>query len=336
MPAAVAIPAAISAGTSIVGGVLGSRAAGKAADLQYKASQQGIQQLRDILAQYNPQIGAAGETAATGVESAAAQGRQDILGTVGTGTTGISDATKQAIGLLQPYIGAGGEALTNLRDLMAPGGEFSRPFTAADMQAYDPGYSFRMEQASKALQGSAAARGAALGGGTLGALTGLNQNLASSEFGAAQERFRQGQADRFNRLNTLVNLGATTAGTAGGYGMTGATSIADLLRASGVDLSNLAMRGAGMAGDYRTTAVGRQAQNAFDTQRMITDLLTGGAAAQGAGAVGSANAWTGALTGVAGAAGGVGKYYQDKETFDRLSELMNPLGPTGYIRGPIR
>jgi hypothetical protein len=114
---------------------------------------------------------------------------------------------------------AGGESLQTLRGLMAPGGDLNKTFTADDMHAYDPGYAFRMEQAQKALQGSrgrprrrARRRRAAIAGCR------LSQNVASNEFGAAEGRFRAQQGDRFNRLNSLVNLGATTADRAAGYG----------------------------------------------------------------------------------------------------------------------
>jgi hypothetical protein len=322
MPAAVAIPAAISAGTSILGGVLGSRAASKAGKLQAEAAAKQAADFKAVLAQYNPQIGATAETAAQNVTGATTAGQEAITGAVGTGQTGIKTATQQAMELLQPYIGAGGEALTNLRQLMAPGGDLTKGFTAADMQQYDPGYAFRIDQANKALQGSAAARGGALGGGTLSALASLNQNLASSEFGAAEQRFRAQQTDRFNRLNTLVNLGATTATTAGGYGMTGASRAADLGLTGATSAADLGYRGATTAGGFTTQAAQEQAANALGTQRSIADLMTGGAAAQAAGTVGAANAWTGALSGVAGAAGGVGRYYQDRETLRTI--MQNP------------
>ena len=321
MPA-VAIPAAIGGITSLVGGIMGSGAANKAGQIQQQAAAQAAQQIKDILNQYNPAVGAAGTQAAQDVTGATTTGQAGITGAVTGGQEAISGATGQAIDLLKPYISAGGGALTNLTGLMAPGGELNRTFTAQDMQAYDPGYAFRMDQAAKALQSSAAARGGALGGGTATALTNLSQNLASSEFGAAQQRFREQQIDRFNRLNTLVNLGAQTAGQAGGYGMTGASRIADLGLTGATSAADLGYRGAMGAGGFTTGAAQQQAQNALSAYRSIADLMTGGAAARAAGTVGAANAWTGALGGIAGAAGGVGRYYQDQEILKTL--MGNP------------
>jgi len=54
--------------------------------------------------------------------------------------------------------------------------------------------------------------------------------------------------------------------------------------------------------------------------------MTGGAAAQAGGVVGSANAWGSALNGIGGAAGQAGKYYQDRNTLKML--MRNPA--VGY------
>lgn len=321
MPA-VAIPAAISLGTSLVGGVLGSRASKKAAQTQSDQANRSAQELKDVLNQYNPAIGAAADKAAGDVNAATGAGQQEIRGAVGAGQGRIDDATAQALGFLDPYMQAGGESLQTLRGLMGPGGELNKQFTTADMQAYDPGYSFRMEQAQKALQGSAAARGGALGGGTLRSLVSLSQNVASNEFGNAEARFRAQQGDRFNRLNTLVNLGATTADRAAGYGTAGASEAARLGLTGATSIADLGYRGATTAGGFQTDAAGRMGDNALRTYGNIEDLLTGGAAAQAAGTVGSANAWNGALGGVANAAQGVGNYYQNKETLRTL--MQNP------------
>jgi hypothetical protein len=322
MPAAVAVPAAISAGSSILGGVLGSRASNKAAAIQSAAATKAADELKGVLADYNPRIGAAADTAAGNVNAATAAGQAGITGAVGAGQGRIDTATGQAIGYLQPYMEAGGQSLATLMSGLAPGGDLNKTFTAADMQAYDPGYAFRMAQASKALQGSAAARGGALGGGALTSLASLNQSLASNEFGAAEQRFRAQQGDRFNRLNTLVNLGANTSGQAGGYAMTGANEAAGLGLTGATSAADLGYRGATTAGGFTTNAAQQEAANALNTYGHVEDLMTGGAAAQAAGTVGAANAWTGALGGISNAAGQVGNYYQGQQTLGML--MKNP------------
>ena len=57
-----------------------------------------------------------------------------------------------------------------------------------ELLANDPGYQFRQDEARKALEGSAAARGALLSGGNLKALQSRSQDLASQEYGQAWNR----------------------------------------------------------------------------------------------------------------------------------------------------
>jgi hypothetical protein len=305
--------------------LLGSSAASKAAKIQQQAATAAAGDLKTQLGIYNPQIGAAGTAAAGNVNAATTAGQADIRGAVGAGQGRIDTATGQAIGYLSPYMQAGGESLQTLRGLMGPGGDLNKTFTAADMQAYDPGYAFRMAQANKALAGSAAARGGALGGGALTALSSLNQNLASGEFANAEQRFRNQQQARFDRLNTLVNLGEKTSTQAGTFMQTGADQASRLGLTGATSVADLGYRGAMGAGQFTTEATREQAQNALQTYGKVGDLMTGGAAAQAAGTVGSANAWSGALGGVANAANQVGGYYQGKETLKKLADIFrNP------------
>ena len=336
MPAAAAIiPAAVGAGTSIFGGIMGSSAAKKAAQLQYQMATQQAGDFQKMLAQYNPAIGTAGAQAAGAVNDATAAGQAGIGGAVGSGQGAITDATARAMGLLQPYIGAGGDAVTSLASMMQPGGDLNKTFTASDMQQYDPGYQFRIDQASKALQASAAARGGALGGGALRSLQAQSQNLASSEYGAAEQRFRAQQNDRFNRFNSLAGLGATAANQAGAYGMQGANLYSNLGMQGATTAADLGYRGAMGAGGFTTQAAQQMANNALATQRNIADLMTGGANAQAAGTVGSANAWSGALGGVANAAGGIGNYYQQQNLLNWLKQnpgiFANPAVKQGVV-----
>ena len=332
MPAAVAIPAAISAGSSIFGGLLGSSAASKAAGIQSQAATTQANNFQQMLAQYNPQIAAAGTAAAGGVNDATAAGQAGIGGAVNTGQAGLGSATQYAQGLLNPYITGGAGAETTLAQMMAPGGSLTQPFTASMMEQNDPGYAFRMAQASKALQGSAAARGGALGGGTASALMGLNSNLASSEYANAQQRYMAQQNQQYNMFSGQAAQGMNAANQAGQFGMTGATNAAQLGLTGATAGANLGLQGATTAGNFGTSAAQQQAANAMSTQQAIANLMTGGAAAQAAGTVGSANAWNGALGGVAGAAGQVGNYLQGQNTLSQLMKLMqNPATSTTRV-----
>src|SRR5262245_12714799 len=297
------IAAGVGAGTSLIGGAMGAGASKDAARMQAQSAAEAQKYINDLLNQYNPPIGQAAETGATAVTEAGAQSQQAIRDAVAQGRTDLS-----------PYMTAGGDALTSLADLMRPGGDLNRNFTFQDMQALDPGYQFRMDQASKALQSSAAAKGGALGGGTLQALAGLNQNLASSEYGAAFDRFQRQQDARFNRFNTLAGMGFNAASNAANLGMRG-----------GEDIANYILDPAKWAANQRYSGQVAMANNAMTTGSNLASLITGGGAAQAAGTMGSANAWANALGGVGSAAGQVGKYYQDQQTLQQLGDILkNP------------
>jgi len=127
-----------------------------------------------------------------------------------------------------------------------------------DQFQQDPGYAFRLSEGQKALDRSAAARGGLISGGALKAATRYSQDMGSQEYQNAFNRAYTGYGTDVARENQLYNRQAAMAGI-------GQTS------------TNL-MNQAGQ--NYATNA---------------GNMITGGAAAQGAGQVGMANAVTGGL-----------------------------------------
>jgi hypothetical protein len=321
MPAAVAIPAAISAGTSIFGGILGSHAANKAAGIQSQAAQQQAQAFRDLIAQYAPQI----TGAASGVHDTSKIVGENLTGQAATSAANLNAAAGQANQFLNPFMTAGTGAVQNLAQLMAPGGDLNRNFTLQDMQTLDPGYQFRIDQANKLAQQSAAARGGALGGGALQGLAQLNQNLASSEMQNAFSRFQTQQQNRFSNLYNLAGMGQNAANLSG----------ANLMNAAqvGGGWQNAAMQQAGAwdltGSQYEADAAKWLADYAMGGQRSIADLMTGAANAQAAGTVGAANAWSGMLGGLANTAGNVGNYFLGQKMLGQLG-YGNQQAPTAY------
>lgn len=103
-------------------------------------------------------------------------------------------------------------------------GDLTRKFTLADYQQ-DPGYQFRLDQGSQALERSAAARGGLLSGGTLKDLTGYQQGMASQEYGNAYGRFNQDQSNRFARLATLAGFGSAAGNVTANAGQNTANNI---------------------------------------------------------------------------------------------------------------
>lgn len=142
----------------------------------------------------------------------------------------------------------------------------------------DPGYQFRIQQATNALQNSAAARGGLLTGGTARDLNDYVQNQASGEYGNVYNRalntygtnyntFEANQTNQYNRLASLAGLGQQTA-------------------------SQLSMAGQNFANSASTNLLNSAAQQG--------QQLNNAAAATASGYVGGANAYGGALSGMTG------------------------------------
>lgn len=104
---------------------------------------------------------------------------------------------EQLLALSQPYREAGTSALQQYQGLLSnPSAIYS-----------DPTYQAMLAQGTKALEGSAAARGTQLSGRTLAGLQDLGMSTAS-----------QYRAQIMNELGNLINTGSTSIGQAYGVG----------------------------------------------------------------------------------------------------------------------
>ena len=133
---------------------------------------------------------------------------------------------------MAPWREAGVKALDQINTGIAPGGDFNRSFTMADYVA-DPGLAFRLKTGTDAIDGSAAARGSLLSGGTLKALTRYGQDYGSQEYGKAYDRFNNDMTTRFNRLSSVA-----------GTGQTATTNTANMGTAATESMNNTNMQGA--------------------------------------------------------------------------------------------
>ncbi len=158
---------------------------------------------------------------------------------------------------------------TQMMPISGPGSPFE--------EYLDPSMAFRMKFGTQATERLANIGGGAISGNTMRALTDYGQNLASTEYGNAFNRF---QTERGNIYNTLANI-------------------------------------AGMGQGAVNTGV-NAGQNFAAGQ---TGLITGQAAANAAGAVGSANA-------LAGGFGGATNAYL-------LNQLMRPQNPAVAQSSPM-
>ena len=177
----------ITAGTgmAIVGGallgsaILGSSAAGKASNAQQQAAAQASDVQRDIFERQT-------ELQAPFREAGLA-GQNRLLELLGIGgTAGAPDYGKYATA------------------------EFG-----ADKFKADPSYAFRMSEGMKALERSAAARGGLMSGATLKGIQRYGQDLASTEY---QNAFNRYQAERAGTLNPYQALAGTAQSSANTLG----------------------------------------------------------------------------------------------------------------------
>lgn len=167
--------AAAIAGSAIVGGLVSSKAASKAARAQEQSAQQAADVQREI---FQKQTELQEPFRQAGITS-----QNELLRLLG--------------------IGEGGRGTPEY-------GMLTRQF-GMDQFQQDPGYGFRMSEGVKALDRSAAARGGLLSGATLKASQRYGQDLASQEFMNAFNRY---QSQLNTRLGTLGSMyGGGQAGT---------------------------------------------------------------------------------------------------------------------------
>lgn len=275
MPAAVAVPlitSAVGAGASLIGGGLASSAASKAAKIKADS---------DL---------AAGDV----VQGYANAGAKEISDSTVVANSGVDASKTSANALLSsandaniarnaPTLAAGQQATSDLGDLSkAPGFQWD--------ESTDPGYQFRLQQGVKALQNSGAARGSGMGGAALKGITNYAQNYASSEYNNSFNRFQTNRTNQAGMYSTLINSGNQAAGLD-----QQSTDFSSGLQSSNDMDAGKFIGSNTMAGT--AAATGMQLQGA----QARANAITGAGTANASGVVGSANAWNGALTGVAGA-----------------------------------
>lgn len=112
---------------------------------------------------------------------------------------------QQIRGDLAPYRDTGGSALTRYADALGLNGDAAREQFRTDFRS-DPGYQYRFDEGMRAVEGSAAARGGVLNGGTLRALQRTGQGIAD-----------QGYNSYLDRFMGLANMGQNSAAQTGQF-----------------------------------------------------------------------------------------------------------------------
>lgn len=191
-------------------------------------------------------VGAVGSAKAAGAQKDAAENSAQLQYKLGQDSLAFQ---KQEYGDQQkniaPWLKAGQGAISQLSDLLSPGGaltkQWDQHFVAPTdvTEQNDPGYKFRLSEGLSALNNSAAAKGGLLSGGTLKAINNYAQNDASNEYGNVYNRalgeyqqnynqFQQGQANQYNRLAGISGAGQQAAGQLSQSGAQAAGNIANI------------------------------------------------------------------------------------------------------------
>lgn len=108
---------------------------------------------------------------------------------------------------MAPWRAAGGKAIGQLSDMLQPGYDYTT----------SPGYQFRFGEGQRAVEGSAAAKGMLLSGGTLKDLTRYGQGVAADDFNQSFNRTASVAAGGQQANTTLGQLGAQSAANAGQF-----------------------------------------------------------------------------------------------------------------------
>lgn len=303
MPFGGLLTAGIGAGSSVLSGVFGSKAAKKAAQAADAKSQlaisaqqgeheAGVNDINDAEGRSNQAIKDARDEGQGFVQRATQQG-QDQVG------SGVSDANA----LLSPYSDVGATSIASLKDLSGANGPLTNKFSfnPSDLQK-DPGYAFTLQQGQDALQRSAAARGQLYSSGTLKSLAGYTTGTANQYFNDAFNRskttFDTNQNQALSRISTLQGLaglgyGASTKQADNTLG--GSEFGATLGEAGSQFRSNVGTNAASQISGNNMQGTSLRTTLGTNTTNNISNLLTGQGLANANAVAGSTNSWLGAL-----------------------------------------
>lgn len=243
------VTAAISAGGSILSGIIGGGAAKSAASTQADAAQAGIdaqtQAKNDQIAALDralqEQIAAAGGVVTPQIQNAQsylAQLKDSIYG-YGVNVSKVANDVlagqvdaynnvyQQQQNWMNPVYQAGMAGQGQLLNYLGLGantgqagyGKYANAdFTQQDFfNNQDPGYGFRMSEGLKAVERQAASRNGLISGAALKASQRFGQDMASQEYQNAFNRYQTSRSNTLSPLQTLTGQGANAAGQLGQY-----------------------------------------------------------------------------------------------------------------------
>lgn len=132
---------------------------------------------------------------------------------------GVVNAERGYADYVKNFVPSAGAMPGSTGQMPADFGSLLRPFDADAFEQYkDPGYGFRLRQGEQALRNAAAAGSGALSGAALKDLLAYNQDMASTEYGNAFNRYQTQQGNIFSRLSNISQLGQSAAAGVGAQG----------------------------------------------------------------------------------------------------------------------
>lgn len=296
--AAAAIPALINAGLGIWSSIRNSHAIGAAANARTGSYDDAIKLFLENLGINNSYLTNAAQQGIQWGNDATNSAQENLGDKTNQAVTHLDQTTKGANSTyLDPYVQPGIDANAKLGDLA------NEQFTFSPT---DPSYQFRLQEGQKALERSAIARGGGLGGGTAKALARYGQNMASTEYGAAFDRFQRDRTNRGLILSDLATRGLT-AGTIAGRNVidaskTGGQWTQDTAKTTG----NWGIDNAQFASKLNYGSASDVVNNNNSTFRNVADLYLGRGNSIASGVMGQAGASNQMFSNIGGAVSTLG------------------------------
>lgn len=197
-------------------------------------------------------IGAVGSNLAASKSSSAANNATGLEGQEFNTITGQE----------QPFMSAGVNAESQLQSQL-PG--LNAPFTAQDYLAnQDPGYQFQLQTGAQALRNSDTPGVGSLSGSALKDLMSFNQNMASTGYQNAFNRYQTTNTNTYNRLMGVAQLGQNAASNTGAQGASLANSEAGTTIAAGNDTASGILGGTSALSGGANTIAGLEYLNSLN------------------------------------------------------------------------
>jgi len=236
-------------------------------------------------------VGYIGSSKASSAQQSAANRATDVAGQTAADQVALQrEIFEKQTELQKPFREAGLAGQNRLMELLGIGGtagakdygKYASAEFGMDKFKADPSYAFRMSEGMKALERSAAARGGLMSGATMKGIQRYGQDLASTEFTNAFNRYQAERTGTLNPFQALAGTAQSSANTLGGQAGQMGANISNALGAYGsAAQSNIIGSGNAQASGYMGGAnaiaggVG-QGINFYQNQQLMNRLLPGG------------------------------------------------------------